>query len=152
MWATWWRSNITSNRPQCHTGQHGTSGMPRTRNLNNVFLNNPTVVQNQTLMFDNNNNSYSWTCYLQQWSIQLLDTRYIIALCQLPRVCVPACVHACVRAWPAILFKVTYLALLSKRLPTPDLSIRDSPTITGVRFYKLDIASIKNINVSLKWN
>ena len=83
---------------KCHTGKYGISGMPITRNLNNVFLNNPTVVQNQTLMFDDNNNSYSWTRYLQQWSIQLLDTRYIIALCQLPRVCVRACARACVRA------------------------------------------------------
>ena len=36
--------------------------------------------------------------------------------------------------------------------PEVNISLRDSSTITGVRFYKLDIASIKNINVSLKWN
>ena len=82
-------------------------------------------------MFDDNNNSYSWTCYLQQWSIQLLDTRYIIALCQLPRVCVRACVRACVRSWPANLFKVTYLALHSKRLPTP--GIRQRPSVRPTR-------------------
>ncbi|KAI0207114.1 Protein N-terminal asparagine amidohydrolase [Lamellibrachia satsuma] len=35
MWETWWRSVISSIRRQWHTGQHGISGMPRTRNMNN---------------------------------------------------------------------------------------------------------------------
>ena len=110
VWATWWSSSTTSNMRQCHTGQHGISGMPRTRNLNIVFLNSPTVVQNQTLMFDDTNNIFVDVLFS---TVVNTTARHKVYNCIVPvTTSMCACVRcACVRgpltfskslSWPSI--------------------------------------------------